>query len=185
MMGSLRPEQLGDKIATIRKVVKTTADSQKELHTKLKNMTQINNRLAKSYDVSLRIIVDVSKLLNQYIAFFNEVDALLVQMDVLSSDTVTSDHIKYINQLTSENIDRMSSEFDSQLQNLLPMFEKNNLPSSHLREYQKLLQEINKESKTLISGGGLKIKPRIKNLTTPQAKAKRNAKNDLKRNSKK
>jgi hypothetical protein len=138
--------------------VKTTTDNQVDLKEKLKSITEINSKLAQSYDVSLRIIVDVSKLLNQYTAFFNDIDELLVKLDASSKDNVTGEYIKYINKLTSDNIDKMTNEFKSQLQNIVPMFEKNDMPAGNLNEYSSLLDNINREAKILASksGGGRK-----------------------------
>ena len=96
-MGDLRSPGVSTKLEKIKEVVKNTADSQTNLKEKLKSITEINTKLAQSYDVSLRIIVDVSKLLNQYIAFFNEIDELLNKLDASSKDNVTGEYIKYIN----------------------------------------------------------------------------------------
>lgn len=157
-MGDLRSPGVSTKLQKIKEVVKTTTDSQVDLKEKLKSITEINNKLAQSYDVSLRIIVDVSKLLNQYTAFFNDIDELLLKLDASSKDNVTGEYIKYINKLTSDNIDKMTNEFKSQLQNIVPMFEKNDIPAGNLNEYSSLLDNINREAKLLASksGGGRK-----------------------------
>ena len=157
-MGDLRTPGVSTKLQKIKDVVKSTTDNQVDLKDKLKSITEINSKLAQSYDVSLRIIVDVSKLLNQYTAFFNDIDDLLVKLDASSKDNVTGEYIKYINKLTSDNIDKMTNEFKSQLQNIVPMFEKNDIPAGNLNEYSTLLDNINREAKVLASksGGGRK-----------------------------
>ena len=157
-MGDLRSPGVSTKLQKIKDVVKTTTDNQVDLKDKLKSITEINSKLAQSYDVSLRIIVDVSKLLNQYTAFFNDIYELLVKLDASSKDNVTGEYIKYINKLTSDNIDKMTNEFKSQLQNIVPMFEKNDIPAGNLNEYSYLLDNINREAKILASksGGGRK-----------------------------
>lgn len=153
-MGELSSPAVSTKLQKIKDVMKNTTETQTDLREKLKSITEINTKLAQSYDVSLRIIVDVSKLLNQYIAFFNEIDELLVKLDDTSKDSVTGEYIKYINRLTSDNIDKMTSEFKNQLQNIVPMFEKNNIPSGNLTEYSSLLDNINREAKVLASKSG-------------------------------
>lgn len=149
-MGDLENPDVAGKLDKIRKVVRKTTESNTDLNTKLKSITEINNKLAQSYDVSLRIIVDVSKLLNQYIGFFNEIDALLVKLDSAVSDNLTGDYIKYINRLTSENIDKMTNEFKSQLNTIVPLFDKNNIPSKNLTQYSELLDQINREAKDAV-----------------------------------
>ena len=149
-MGDLENPDRAGKLDQIRTVLPKTTQSNTLLHAKMESITDINNKLAQSYDVSLRIIVDVSKLLNQYIAFFNEIDALLVKLDSTVSDNLTGDYIKYINRLTSENIDKMTSEFKNQLNTILPLFNKNNIPSKNLTQYSDLLDQINREAKDAV-----------------------------------
>lgn len=149
-MGDLENPDVAGKLSKIRSVVRKTTESNSDLNTKLKSITDINNKLAQSYDVSLRIIVDVSKLLNQYIGFFNEIDVLLAKLDTAMTDNLTGDYIKYINRLTSENIDKMTTEFKSQLNTIVPLFDKNNIPSKNLTEYSGLLDQINREAKDAV-----------------------------------
>lgn len=146
-MGDLDNPDVAGKLDKIRKVVRKTTESNSGLREKLKSITEINNKLAQSYDVSLRIIIDVSKLLNQYIAFFNEIDAMLVKLDSAASDNVTGEYVKYINRLTTENIDKMTTEFKNQLNTIVPLFQRNNIPSKNLTEYSNLLEQINREAK--------------------------------------
>jgi hypothetical protein len=143
-----------EKFDNIRRVVRKTTDNHKGLQAKLKSITEINTKLSQSYDVSLRVIVDVSKLLNQYISFFNDIDGLLSQLDIDASNASTGDYVKYINRLTSDNLDKMTQEFKTQLDKLVPLFQKNDMPSQHLVEYGQLLDGINKEAKQLVRGGG-------------------------------
>jgi len=149
-MGDLENPDVAGKLNKIRSVVRKTTESNSDLNTKLKSITDINNKLAQSYDVSLRIIVDVSKLLNQYIGFFNEIDVLLAKLDSAMTDNLTGDYIKYINRLTSENIDKMTTEFKSQLNTIVPLFDKNNIPSKNLTQYSGLLDQINREAKDAV-----------------------------------
>lgn len=146
-MGDLDNPDVAGKLNKIRQVVRTTTNSNSGLRDKLKSVTEINNKLAQSYDVSLRIIVDVSKLLNQYITFFNEIDEMIAKLDSTASDGLTGEYVKYINRLTSENIDKMTTEFKNQLSSIVPMFDRNNIPTKNLTEYSELLDQINREAK--------------------------------------
>ena len=151
MLGDLSHPDVTDKLTKIRKVVRATAEDHASLRTRLKSVTDINNKLAQSYDVSLRIIVDVSKLLNEYIAFFNEIEDLVDRMNTQLDDGSTREYIRYINRLTSDNIDKMTQDFRKQLDALIPVLAKNKMDTSNLREYGTLLESINSDAKVLVS----------------------------------
>ena len=106
-MGRLTSEDMSQQIEKIKhKITSNNKDPQK-----IKSMTELNNKLTDSYSVSLKIIVDVSKLLNQYMVFFNEIDKVLIESDKHESNTNTlnSEYLQYINKLTSENIQNMTN----------------------------------------------------------------------------
>jgi hypothetical protein len=112
----------------------------------------------------LKIIVDVSKLLQQYMSYFNEIDQIVSAID-LSNSNSNSKHFININKLTSEKIDELTVNFQEQLNVLTPIYEKNNMSTADLTSYNKLLNNVNLESKKIaaIQQGGRKIlKTKIK-----------------------
>jgi chromosome segregation ATPase len=151
MLGDLSHPAVNGQLTKIRSVVKNTTSKHKDLQERLRSITDINDKLAKSYDVSLRIIVDVSKLLNQYISFFNEIESLVEGLDSeIDNQRETGEYIRYINRLTSDNIDKMTKEFRTQIDQLVPLMTKNKLDTNNLQQYGTLLENINQDAKQLI-----------------------------------
>jgi hypothetical protein len=149
-MGKLSPEVVTDITDKLRKKISSKNNPN------VKELTELNNKLSDSYSVSLKIIVDVSKLLNQYMVFFNEIDKILQDSDIESGDTQTlnSDYLRYINKLTSDNINKMTTDFETQLETIIPIYQKNNIPTKDFEEYNTLLKNIKKDSNLILKSGG-------------------------------
>lgn len=182
MLGELSHPSMDGQLTKIKSAVRNSTSKHKDMQERLKSITEINNKLSQSYDVSLRIIVDVSKLLNQYISFFNEIEVLVEGLNGELNQRETSEYIRYINRLTSDNIDKMTKEFQNQLNQLIPLMTKNKLETSSLQQYGSLLENINQDAKQLVrqqeaqpptpvaSGGATSSSKKIKKKTTKNKK---------------
>lgn len=158
-MGNLKHEEITKNISKLRNVLNKSSSTNKLQKTEL-----MNQKLSESYNVSLKIIVDVSKLLQQYMSYFNEIDQIVSAID-LSNTNSNSKYFININKLTSEKIDELTVNFQEQLNVLTPIYEKNNMSTSDLTSYNKLLNNVNLESKKIaaIQQGGRKKINRLKN----------------------
>lgn len=157
-MGNLKHEEITKNISKLRNVLNKSSSTNKLQKTEL-----MNQKLSESYNVSLKIIVDVSKLLQQYMSYFNEIDQIVSAID-LSNTNSNSKHFININKLTSEKIDELTVNFQEQLNVLTPIYEKNNMSTADLTSYNKLLNNVNLESKKIaaIQQGGRKKINRLK-----------------------
>lgn len=154
-MGNLKHEEITKNISKLRNVLNKSSSTNKLQKTEL-----MNQKLSESYNVSLKIIVDVSKLLQQYMSYFNEIDQIVSAIDLSNTNSNSnSKHFININKLTSEKIDELTVNFQEQLNVLTPIYEKNNMSTSDLTSYNKLLNNVNLESKKIaaIQQGGRKI----------------------------
>ena len=144
-MGNLKHEEITKNISKLRNALNKSSSTNKTQKVEL-----MNQKLSESYNVSLKIIVDVSKLLQQYMNYFNEIDQIVSSID-LSNSTTNTKHLTNINKLTSEKIDELTKNFQEQLNVLTPIYEKNNMSTSDLNEYNKLLNNVNLESKKIVA----------------------------------
>jgi hypothetical protein len=153
-MGNLKHEEITKNISKLRNALNKSSSTNKSQKIEL-----MNQKLSESYNVSLKIIVDVSKLLQQYMNYFNEIDQIVSSIDLSNSNSNTK-HFTNINKLTSEKIDELTKNFQEQLNVLTPIYEKNNMSTSDLTEYNKLLNNVNLESKKIVAvqQGGKKRK---------------------------
>ena len=95
-MGNLKHEEITKNISKLRNALNKSSSTNKAQKVEL-----MNKKLSESYNVSLKIIVDVSKLLQQYMNYFNEIDQIVSSID-LSNSTTNTKHLTNINKLTSE-----------------------------------------------------------------------------------
>ena len=151
-MGNLKHEEITKNISKLRNALNKSSSTNKLQKTEL-----MNHKLSESYNVSLKIIVDVSKLLQQYMSYFNEIDQIVSSIDLSNTN---SNHFTNINKLTSEKIDELTVNFQEQLNVLTPIYEKNNMSTEDLTTYNKLLNNVNLESKKIaaVQQGGKKLK---------------------------
>lgn len=155
-MGDITKKNMSNSLARIKSTLDNNTVVSKSMNTKMNSLKEINKKLSDSYSISLKIIVDVSKLLNQYMIYFNEIEKMMNDLDKRTSNSFNNDYFSHINNMTSQKIDELTNEFKQQLNNLKPTFEKNNIPIEELNTYEQLLSDINLESKLITqrkSGG--------------------------------
>jgi hypothetical protein len=139
-----------NKIESFKNKLKKSTLSSKDLTGKVQSLTELNKNVSESYNVSLKIIVDVTKLLNQYMVYFNEIEKLMDTFNTEQSNTLNNNYFSHINKITSEKIDELSSNFKSQVDTLKSVYSKNNIPTEDLDNYRNLLDTINVDSKLLL-----------------------------------
>lgn len=157
------------RLKSIKQTLEKKKLSEKNLSSKVKALSEINKNVSESYNVSLKIIVDVTKLLNQYMVYFNEIDKLMetFNTDASSSTALNNQYFQHINKITSEKIDELSNNFKAQLESLKTVYSKNNISTEDLDKYSGLLDSINTESKLLLKKeGGNKFKKKKKVVNT-------------------
>lgn len=151
-----------NKMDKFKKKLDTTKIKEKDLNSKVNSLTEINKNVTESYNVSLKIIVDVTKLLNQYMLYFNEIDKVINSLNDSDNTTLTltNNYFDNINKLTSEKIDELTNNFQNQIDSVKTIYTKNNLPTEDLEKYNSLLSSINTKSKLLLKkqGGSKKHK---------------------------
>ena len=148
-LGELTPKKFSNSLNKLKSNLQQAPN--KTLHTKIKSLTEINKKVSDSYTVSLKIIVDVSKLLNQYMLYFNEIEKIIQGLEKQNNtNALNEEYFTYINKMTSEKIENLSDAFRKQLSTLKPIYSKNNISTTDLDTYDILLKEISQESKTIL-----------------------------------
>ena len=105
----LTNEDMLNKLDKFKTKFNTTQTKEKDLTSKINSLTEINKNVTDSYNVSLKIIVDVTKLLNQYMIYFNEIDKVINSLNESNSTlSLANNYFDNINKLTSEKIDQLS-----------------------------------------------------------------------------
>ena len=126
-------------MSKIQESLKQTLKSQSTNKNSMKQYSEVNKKLANGLEVSLNVIVDLSKILKNYHVFLDEIQDLLGSMDTMYADD--ADSIDELKKLTDKAISKLNSSFGEQLDDIAKTYKKNNMDSSQLDDLKKFLNE--------------------------------------------
>ena len=138
MLGNL-DDPTKEQMNQIQEALKKNKKKQKKTRNTMKQYTDVNNKLAIRFKVSLNVIVDLSKVLKNYHYFLDEIEELLQSMDKTYDDK--SNTINNLKSLTDEAIHKLNLNFNDQLTDILEAYEKNNIKDDNLKDLQKMLEK--------------------------------------------
>ena len=95
---------------TIKKTSRTYQNDIK----KYKEVAKLNEHLTKSYVANLKVIVDVSELLNSYTGVFNSMKEEFSKMETAAGRPLELSDFNYLENLTKAKMDDLNSEFSKQ-----------------------------------------------------------------------
>ena len=126
-------------MSKIQASLKQTLKSQSTNKNNMKQYSEVNKKLANGLEVSLNVIVDLSKILKNYHVFLDEIQDLLASMDTMYADD--ADSIEELKTLTDKAISKLNSSFGEQLDDIAKTYRKNNMDSSQLDNLKSFLNE--------------------------------------------
>ena len=95
---------------TIKKTSRTYQNDIK----KYKEVAKLNEHLTKSYVANLKVIVDVSELLNSYTGVFNSMKEEFSKMETAAGRPLELSDFNYLENLTKSKMEDLNSEFSKQ-----------------------------------------------------------------------
>ena len=140
MLGNL-DDPTQEQMNQIHKALKKNIKKQKKTKNTIKQYSDVNNKLANGFKVSLNVIVDLSKVLKNYHYFLDEINVLLESMDKTYDDKANT--INNLKSLTDEAINKLNLNFNDQLTEILEAYEKNSLDDDNLKDLKKILEKKN------------------------------------------
>ncbi len=126
-------------MSKIQESLKQTLKTQNANKNSVKQYSEVNKKLANGLEVSLNVIVDLSKVLKNYHVFLDEIQDLLTSMDTMYADD--ADSIEELKNLTDKAISKLNSSFGEQLDDIAKTYRKNNMDSSQLDDLKRFLNE--------------------------------------------
>tara|TARA_B110000037_G_scaffold169294_1_gene191877 strand:+ start:9151 stop:9576 length:426 start_codon:yes stop_codon:yes gene_type:complete len=140
MLGNL-DDPTQEQMNQIHKALKKNIKKQKKTKNTIKQYSDVNNKLANGFKVSLNVIVDLSKVLKNYHYFLDEINVLLESMDKTYDDKANT--INNLKSLTDEAINKLNLNFNDQLTEILEAYEKNSLDDDNLKDLKNILEKKN------------------------------------------
>tara|TARA_B100000405_G_scaffold13983_2_gene11631 strand:+ start:918 stop:1391 length:474 start_codon:yes stop_codon:yes gene_type:complete len=126
-------------MSKIQESLKQTLKTQNTNKNSMKAYSEVNKKLANGLEVSLNVIVDMSKILKNYHVFLDEIQDLLASMNTMYADD--SDSIDELKNLTDRAISKLNSSFGEQLDDIAKTYRKNNMDASQLDDLKRFLSE--------------------------------------------
>lgn len=134
-MGEIKDDKnIGEQLQELKGKVERTMNKNK---TELKNyreLSKFNETLSKSYVANLKIIVDISNLLNGYNEFFDLFKTKLAEIDQELGIPISSDDFDYMKKLTADQMVSLNDVFKKETTNLKRMYAR----YGKQKEYQEL-----------------------------------------------
>ena len=126
------------------------------MKSKIDKLTEINTKLTNGYELSLKMVVDVSKLLQNYTKMFDDLEQLLGGLD--QDMGIQTADIQYISNLTKESIRKISSEFNQQFPSIISVLEKNGNREtvSYANRLKNIVNELPNDAFSMKQLGGKK-----------------------------
>ena len=138
MLGKL-DDPTQEQMNQIHKALKNNIKKQKKTKNTIKQYSEVNDKLANGFKVSMNVIVDLSKVLKNYHYFLDEIEDLLQSMDKTYDDK--SNTINNLKSLTDEAINKLNLNFNDQLTEILEAYEKNSLDDNNVKDLKKILEK--------------------------------------------
>lgn len=152
---------------------------------KYKDVAQFNQHLTRSYVANMKVIVDVSELLNSYTSVFNSLKDEFSKMEEVMGRQLDKADFDYLETLTKSKVEELQSEFNKQANGIKKLYAQYGKPEELNRillaqsdmqkalehaesTYKNLTVEKEKEATTNSNTG---IKKVLGNATTSNSNA--------------
>jgi hypothetical protein len=150
------------KVTNLSTKIENKKNQFQNMKNKIEKLTELNRKLTNGYELSLKVVVDVSKLLQNYTRMFDDLDEIFGKLD--DEMGIQQVDIKYISELTKESIKKITLDFNEQYPVIVNALEKNGNKES-LSSATKLKAIINElplnaaeiEKDFIKTGGGRKV----------------------------
>lgn len=132
-------------MAKIQTTIKETLQTQNKGRITLKQYSEVNKKLSNGLEVSLNVIVDLSKILRTYHVFLDEIQGLLVSMGSMYDEDNQS--IQDLKNLTDVAIEKLNKSFAQHLDDITLSYKNNNMETTQLDNLRSFLSDNTPDSK--------------------------------------
>lgn len=122
---------------------------------KYKDVAQFNQHLTRSYVANMKVIVDVSELLNSYTSVFNSLKDEFSKMEEVMGRQLDKADFDYLETLTKSKVEELQTEFNKQANGIKKLYAQYGKPEELNRillaqnDMQKALEHADSTYKTL------------------------------------
>ena len=149
--------------------LKKNNDKVKKFQGKITELRKFNNKLSDGFQLSLKMVVDVSDLLHRYVGIFEMLETLMTNIE--STFEFNEEDFRYIRDLTEKNIEDIRTKMNKQVDSMVVVFEKEGLSkqASELRKLKETSAEISLNASNISKTTPI-IKSNVKNIKNTKLK---------------
>jgi hypothetical protein len=143
--------------------LKKNNEKVKKFQGKITELRKFNNKLSDGYQLSLKMVVDVSDLLHRYVGIFEMLETLMTNIE--STFEFNEEDFRYIRDLTEKNIHDIRTKLNKQVDSMVVVFEKEGLKAqaSELKKLKDTSAEISSNAANISRGLPASSKPKVNN----------------------
>ena len=168
-----------EQLESLKKNLRKNNEKVKTFKSQVTNLKKFNNKLSDGYQLSLRMVVDVSDLLHRHVKVFETLEVMM--KDIEETFEFNEEDFQYIRNLTEKSITDLQSKMHNQIDSMVVIFEKEGMKKEavEIKKFKELSFEITNNAKKISMA-----KPARKNNASKNNASKNNAsKNNAKKNS--
>lgn len=124
---------------------------------KYKDIAQFNQHLTRSYVANMKVIVDVSELLNSYTSVFNSLKDEFAKMEEAMGRQLDKTDFEYLESLTKSKMEELQTEFNKQASGIKKLYAQYGKPEELNRillaqtDMQKALDHADTTYKSIVT----------------------------------
>ena len=178
--------------------LKKNNEKVKKFQGKITELRKFNNKLSEGYQLSLKMVVDISDLLHRYVGIFEMLETLMTNIE--STFEFNEEDFRYIRDLTEKSISDIRTKLNNQVDSMVVIFEKEGLKKQavELNKLKETSTEISINASNLSRSVPISSKPNVlknsnksnniklkNNIKSNNIKLKKNNNTKVKRNNSK
>ena len=149
-IGRSDPKNISQEIEQVTKQIQRTNRKYTDEITKYKEIANFNKKLTQSYVQNLQVIVDVSKLLEQYANVFYVLREETEKLEKSLGMEFNIDDFRYLERLTADKMMELNNMFMKETSDLKNLYEKYGKKdeAKTIADAQQLMSTATRDSKT-------------------------------------
>jgi hypothetical protein len=164
-----------EQLESLKKNLRKNNEKVKTFKSQVTNLKKFNNKLSDGYQLSLRMVVDVSDLLHRHVKVFETLEVMM--KDIEETFEFNEEDFQYIRNLTEKSITDLQSKMHNQIDSMVVIFEKEGMKKEavEIKKFKELSFEITNNAKKISMAKPARKNNASKNNASKNNSSKNNA----------
>lgn len=132
-----------EELAKMSEKLNTNTEKVRKFKSRMSELKQSNTKLAENYKLSIKMIVDISNLLQHYNTIFTKMETLMENLE--ETFEFSAEDFRYVNQITDESINQIHEQLTEQIDGVAEIFRREGM-QGQADELKNLVSKTANES---------------------------------------